>query len=100
MFDPASRYYKTEIATITVTDSDGQPREVRYVKRRFIPPTDGLITVVEHTVVQGDRLDNIAARYLGDPTQFWRICDANNVIEPNELTDTAGRVIQIALPQL
>jgi hypothetical protein len=50
-------------------------------------------------VVQSDRLDNVAARYLGDPTQFWRICDTNYVFSPSELTDTVGRVITIALPK-
>jgi hypothetical protein len=100
MFDPSSRYYKIEVTTMTVTDSDGLPREIRYVKRRFIPPVDGATTLVEHTVTQGERLDNITARYLGDPTQFWRICDANNVLEPNELTDTVGTMIKIALPKL
>ena len=100
MFDPSSRYYKIEVTTMIVTDSDGLPREIRYVKRRFIPPADGATTLVEHTVTQGERLDNITARYLGDPTQFWRICDANNVLEPNELTDTVGTMIKIALPKL
>ena len=28
--------------------------------------------------MQGERLDNVAAQYLGDPTLFWRLCDANN----------------------
>ena len=41
--------------------------------------------LAEHVVVRGDRLDLIAAAYLGDPTQFWRICDANPVIHPEEL---------------
>jgi hypothetical protein len=100
MFDPPSRYYKIEVATMTVTDSKGLPREIRYVRRRFIPPGNGATTLVEHIVTQGERLDNITARYLGDPTQFWRICDANNVLEPNELTDTVGGVIKITLPQL
>jgi nucleoid-associated protein YgaU len=48
--------------------------------------------------VQGDRLDNLAARYLGDPEQFWKICDANNVLRPDELTEEIGRVVRIALP--
>jgi hypothetical protein len=100
MFDPTSRYYNIEVATMTVTDSDGRSREIRFVRRRFIPPTDGATTLVEHTVTQGERLDNITARYLGDPTQFWRICDANNVLQPNELTDTVGTRIEIALPKL
>jgi len=100
MFDPTSRYYQSEVATLTVTDSDGLPREIRYVRRRFIPSSTGSTTLIEHTVTQGDRLDNITARYLGDPTQFWRICDANNVLQPNELTDKVGNVIRIALPKL
>ena len=42
----------------------------------------------------------LSSRYLGDPTQFWRICDVNNVQQPNELTDNIGTVIKIALPKL
>jgi hypothetical protein len=53
--------------------------------------------LVEHTVVQGERLDNITARYLGDPTQFWQVCDANGVLEPAEL-EQLGRTVRIALP--
>ena len=41
MFDPTSRYYNVEVATMTVTDSDGLPREIRFVKRRFIPSGEG-----------------------------------------------------------
>jgi hypothetical protein len=100
MFDPTSRYYNIEVSTMTATDSDGLPCEIRFVKRRFIPSHNGATTLVEHTVTQGERLDNITARYLGDPTQFWRICDANNVLQPNDLTDTVGTRIKIALPKL
>ena len=100
MFDPTSCYYNVEVATMTVTDSDGLPREIRFVKRRFIPSPNGATTLVEHTVTQGERLDNITARYLSDPTQFWRICDTNNVLEPNALTDTVGNIIEISMPKL
>ena len=31
MFDKTSRYYKINIATMTMLDSDGLPREIRYV---------------------------------------------------------------------
>jgi hypothetical protein len=48
--------------------------------------------------VEGERLDNLTARYLGDPTQFWRVCDANEVFRPDELTETPGRTIDIAMP--
>lgn len=100
MFDKTSRYYTIGVATMTTLNSSGLPREIRYVRRRFIPPSDGLTTLVEHTVTQGERLDNITARYIGDPTQFWRVCDANNVLQPTELTDEVGNVIKIALPRL
>jgi hypothetical protein len=97
MFDKTSRYYNLDTATLTVTSSDGTSREIRYLKRRFIPSSEGMTTLVEHPVSQGDRLDNITARYLGDPTQFWRLCDTNNVLRPDELEAT-GRTIKIALP--
>jgi hypothetical protein len=100
MFDPTSRYCNIEVATLAATDLDGLPREIRYVKRRFIPPRDGSTTLLEHSVTQEERLDNITARYLGDPTQFWRVCDANTVLQPNALTDTVGSIIEIALPKL
>jgi hypothetical protein len=100
MFDSPSRYYSLEVATLSTTDSDGQPIEIRYVKRRFIPSNENATTLVEHTVTQGERLDVITANYLGDPVQFWRICDANEVMRPSELTDTIGKVIAIKMPEL
>ena len=56
-------------------------------------------SVLEHTVTQGERLDNITARYLDDPTQFWRVCDANVVLRPEEL-ERIGRVINITIPNM
>jgi hypothetical protein len=49
-------------------------------------------------VKQGDRLDNIAAALIGDPQQFWRICDANYVLHPAECEDI-GRTLTIAAPE-
>ena len=97
MFDKTSRYFGTETSTAPLDDGAGGSREARFAKRRFIPPAEGALTLVEHTVAQGERLDNIAARYIGDPTQFWRVCDANNAMRPNELTETVGRIIKVAL---
>jgi hypothetical protein len=99
MFDSTSRYFKIETTTVTVPDADDGTREIRYVKRRIIPAIETMQTIVEHTVTQGDRLDNVTARYLGDPAQFWRVCDANNVVRPEELEET-GRVVKIALPNV
>lgn len=103
MFDSTSRYFSktnSNISTINLPDGNGTTRAVRYVQRRVIPPLDSGLTVIEHTVMGGDRIDNITARYLGDPTEYWLLCDANNVLRPNDLTDIVGRVIKIVLPRL
>ena len=98
MFDPTSRYDSLKTVKITITGSDGLERVVAYKPRRFLPAVGAAPTLVEHTVTQGERLDNITARYLGDPTLFWRVCDANLVLRPDEL-EAVGRVIEIVLPQ-
>ena len=55
--------------------------------------------LVEVTVTQGDRLDLIAYNTLGDPEQFWRICDANNAMNPVELTAEAGKTVRVPVPE-
>jgi hypothetical protein len=97
MFDPTSRYYDIATATLTVTDSDVTSRVIAYKRRRFVPPPGNLRTGVEHTFTQGERLDLISAAYLDDSAQFWRICDANDVMHPAEL-EQIGRTITIAVP--
>ena len=72
MFDFTSRYYPLETAVHVAPDG----RPIPYKRRRFLPPGETLPLLAEETVLQGDRLDLIAARHLGDPTLFWRICDA------------------------
>jgi hypothetical protein len=99
MFEPNSRYFPLAIKTLTVTDENGDAREIRYVERRFVPPAGTSPTLLEHIVIQGERLDQITAKYLGDPTQFWRVADANEAVRPEDLTEETGRRIIIALPQ-
>jgi hypothetical protein len=96
MFDPKSRYYSVETVTRITPDN----RALAYVRRRFLPSTDTMPTLVEVMVNQGDRLDLITARTLGDPEQFWHICDANNAMNPIELMAEPGRRLRIALPQM
>jgi hypothetical protein len=93
LFAATSRYYGVDVATIAV---DGQP--TGYLRRRFLPPSENFQVLQEHTVIQGERLDNITAKYLGDPTLFWRICDANNAMRPEELTATIGAKLRITMP--
>ena len=95
MFPINSRYYG--ITTVTLETQDG--KQIVFLRRRFVPPPERFDLLTEHTVSEGERLDNITAFYLGDPEQFWRVCDANGVIRPAELTETVGRKIRITLPE-
>lgn len=98
MFESTSRYAGIETAVREAPGSDGEPRTVRYVRRRFLPPVEEGATLVEHRVTQGERLDHVTARHLGDPTQFWRVADANRVLRPEALVEEPGRRVRVALP--
>jgi hypothetical protein len=95
MFSITSRYYGIE--TIKFESPDG--KKIVYVRRRFVPPAERFELLQEHSVAEGERLDNITAQYLGDAEQFWRVCDANNAMRPDELTETIGRRLRITLPE-
>lgn len=95
MFEPTSRYYSLKKATYEMPDG----REIAYVRRRFLPRGENLPLLVEVTVTDGDRLDLIAARTLGDPEQFWRICDANSAMNPFDLIAEPGRILRVPVPQ-
>ena len=99
MLDPTSRYAKLETVTLQRLDADGRPRLIAYKRRRLIPPAGANPTLVVHAYAAGERLDTITARYFGDPTRFWQICDANEVLRPTELTDAIGHRIVVPLPQ-
>lgn len=95
LFAPNSRYYGINTATIRLPEG----RIVAYIQRRFLPRPDQFQVIEQYTVMQSDRLDNIAAKYLGDPTLFWRLADANNAMRAEELVETIGRKLNITLPQ-
>jgi hypothetical protein len=95
LFTATSRYYG--IGTNTLTAPDGTA--IVYVKRRFLPSPDRFQLIQEHAVVQGERLDNIAAAFLGDPELFWRLADANGAMKPGELVEKVGRRLRITLPE-
>ena len=94
-FPPTSRYYGIETATMETKDGES----IVYLRRRFVPQPERFSLLQQHTVTEGDRLDNITNQYLGDPEQFWQLCDANNVLHPEELTESIGFKIQITLPE-
>jgi hypothetical protein len=96
-FPTDSRYYGS--STLTYAAPNGQT--ITYLARRFVPQpgAPNYSTVAQHTVRQGDRLDLLAATYLGDPLMFWLLCDANGAVRPNELVETPGTVLNITTPQ-
>jgi hypothetical protein len=93
-FPPTSRYHGAGVAATET--SDGQV--VVHLKRRLVPPPERFEVLQEHEVTEGERLDHITAKYLGDPEQFWRVCDANGAVNPGELEEI-GRRLRITLPE-
>jgi hypothetical protein len=94
-FPPNSRYHAVPTAQLVLPGG----RVIVYLRRRVVPPPEAFATLRVHAVVQGDRLDNLAAEHLGDPELFWRLCDANAALRPDELTEDAGRRLRIPLPE-
>lgn len=97
MFPASSRYHGIPTATTTFTAPDGSEREVTFVRRRLLPHPADFTKLADHEVAAGERLDHVAARYLGDATQFWRILDATDVRRPSDV-ETTGYHLPIAMP--
>ena len=99
MFDHTSRYYNIETTALTFPDG----RTVSYVRRRFLPQGDRLPLLAEVSVAPGERIDAVSYRTLGDPLAFWRICDANNAMDPQEMladiSSDPNQRLRIPLPQ-
>jgi hypothetical protein len=95
MFNYTSRYYNLETVKLTLPDG----REAVYKRRRFLPRGAAMTLLVEAVVTEGDRLDLITARTLGDPEHFWRVADANAAMNPFDLTAETGRVLRVTVPQ-
>jgi nucleoid-associated protein YgaU len=96
-FPTDSRYYGFGVLQHPLADGQNIP----YLQRRIVPQpgAPNSATVNRYTVQQGDRLDRIAAKYLGDPLLAWLICDANGAIRPHDLVSTPGAVLAITMPQ-
>jgi hypothetical protein len=112
VFEPTSRYADLPIRQRNLPDG----RQVRYVAQRFIPPRSSAgspaatspsatspstapwsATLSEIAVSPSERLDLLAARTLGDPGQYWRICDANAILNPATLVLPPGSTLLIPL---
>lgn len=91
MFFRGSRYEPIPEAEITTPEG----RTIRYKRVRFILETRGTFG---HRVKDGERLDLISYQSYKDPEQFWRICDANLAMLPEELVEEPGRQLLIPVP--
>ena len=67
---PGSRYARTPVVEL-----EGGSRALGL---RRIPSRPGAL---EHVVMDGERLDHLAARFYGDATRYWVLLDGN----PDEL---------------
>ncbi len=88
-FPADSRYHGAPMKTATLPDG----REVRFTARRFIPEPDSIEIEAVHQVRTGDRLDLLATQYFANPSQGWKILDANLVRDARgALQDTGSRL--------
>lgn len=92
-FPPESRYHGIGVRLLTAPDGTG----TAFLARRFAPDPDRFATLSVHIVAQGERLDRTAARLIGDPEQYWSLCDSNGAIWPEALEADEAR-IRVTLP--
>lgn len=88
MFGSTSRY--ATLPDLSFEDADGR---VHVYKARRFPPIEKPPLMSSVRVREGERLDNIAARTLGDPLAFWRIADANGAMDPFDLVVPGARLV-------
>lgn len=93
MLTPDSRY--ADLPTATHIEPSG--REIAYVTRRFLPAPETLEPRGRTPVADGDRLDQLAARALGDASRWWLLPDANPCLHPTDLVDEPGRLLLVAI---
>jgi Base plate wedge protein 53 len=91
--NPNSRYYGATVEYLTGANGV----QIAYLQRRIIPQPDVYTSLQSYSINDGDRPDNLAYKFLGDPILYWMICDANRAVDPDQLTAQIGTAIQIPL---
>lgn len=87
LFDDKSRY--ASVAPTYAVDRRGRVVEI-------VPPPERPVQALAgyHLRRQGERLDHLAAHYLGDPAGYWRIAEANDAMLPDALAEAR----EVAIP--
>src|SRR5689334_13376570 len=80
MLDASSRYYALAASPLVHVTPGG--RQVPYIPRRLLPRAAADEPSRDVTPAPGERFDQMAARVLGSPELFWRLCDANDIVNP------------------
>jgi hypothetical protein len=90
IIDKNSRY-ATHAETAEVIDENGDKVLALGPARR---PT--LRELGEHILREGQRLDHLANYYLKDPHGYWKICELNDVLLPDQLAEV--ELVKIPTP--
>jgi hypothetical protein len=81
VFSATSRY----LAFSTISEAtDRRGRRVACVLPARLPQAANLGL---HRLQEGQRLDHLADRYLGDPTAFWRIARHNDAMTVEQVAE-------------
>jgi hypothetical protein len=90
---PSSRYKNVGTATY-----GAEPDAVSYYRRRLVPEPDRHPLQREVQVREGDRRDTLAHTHLLDAFLWWRLADANRVLDPRDLEEPPGRWLRVTGP--
>lgn len=82
VFDQKSRYVVPPLEPYVVLDKLG--REVK-----ALPMVEPRIqnSAGQYVKKQGQRLDHLSNSFLDDPHGYWRLCDVNEVMLPDALSE-------------
>ncbi len=86
-----SRYADQPV--LQVMGSDGSYRPTVYGPAPFINSA-----FYHHVISLGDRMDLLAEQYLGDPTLWWQIADANPQITYPDIALLPPGISRIPIP--
>jgi hypothetical protein len=90
LFTKSSRYYKLPDRIYV----DGGGPQILYRARRILP-RPARAPQVATKVGQAERLDLVAARTLGKPELFWKLCDENRALDPFDLIEESNRLLWV-----
>lgn len=95
-FPPTSRYATVGVTTYAPAAAPGEEEiPVAFLRRRLVPRPERFSLLYEYTCAERDRRDLVAARHLSDAELWWRLADANGVIDAATMTSPVGRVLRI-----